>query len=208
MIYKLRLIVLILLFLLALPLVAEEVRPDTGANAVTVTNNDCSVSTAHGILDDDPQSPGSDWCNATTNADTLIHVRFTSPSGNISTGTDAQTFRVYVRKDLATTPGSGTPTLALDAYDNGVLEDADEAAGTITAESDSGELYTETWTSTTSDGSNIEVYMFCTAAGGGPNKRACDFESVEWDVTLATGERTMVIGRIVRDEEETVSVGR
>jgi hypothetical protein len=181
---------------------AEEVRPDTGENAVAVVNNDCSVSTAHGILDDDPQSPGTDWCNASSNADTSIHVRFTTPSGNISTGTDAQTFRVYLRRDTVSSPGSGTPTIALDAYDGGVLEDADEAAGTVT--SDTGELYTETWTSTTTDGSSIEVLMDCVAAGGGPNKRSCDFESVEWDVALDSGEEMMIIGEIYYEKVPTV----
>lgn len=188
----------IALLLLTAPLAAEEIRPDTGVNAVAVVNNGCTVSTAHGVLDDDPQSPGGDWCACPDNNNTSIHVRFNSPSGDLSTGTDAQTFRVYLRRDAATAPGNGEPTIALDAYDNGVLEDADEAAGTVT--SDTGQLYTETWTSSTATGTNIEVNMVCTAAGGGPNQRSCDFESVEWDATLASGRRLMIIGEIKRDD--------
>lgn len=189
---------LLILLLLAAPLAAEEIRPDTGVNAVAVVNNDCTVSTAHGTLDDDPQSPGSDWCNATTNEDTSIHVRFNSPSGDLDTGTDAQVFRVYIRKDTATAPGSGNPTIALDAYDNGVLYDQDESTGTVT--SDSGELYTETWTCLICNGPTIEVFMDCQEAGGGPNQRSCDFESVEWDAALSTGERMMIIGEVVKAE--------
>jgi hypothetical protein len=42
--------------------------------------------------------------------------------------------------------------------------------------------------------------MDCQEAGGGPNQRSCDFESVEWDAALSTGERMMIIGEVVKAE--------
>ena len=178
----------ILLFALAANMaLGEEVRPD---GTTTVTNNDCTTSTAHGTMDDDPQSPGGDWCNASSNADTLIKIQFASPSGDVSTATDAQTFRLYVRKDTVTAPGGGQPTVALNAYDGGSLI---ESGGAQTVTSDSGQLITETWTSNTSDGSGIEVEIDCQEAGGGPNQRSCDFDAVEWDVALDAGRRRMLI---------------
>ena len=189
---------LILFLLLPAAAGAEAVLPN---GTTTVTNNDCTTSTAHGTMDDDPASPGGDWCNATTNADTLIKIQFASPSGDLSTSADAQRFDLYVRKDSATAPGTGTPTVALNAYDGAVLEDADEAAGTIT--SDTGELYQETWTSSTTDGSGIEVEIDCQEAGGGPNQRSCDFDAVRWEATLASGEQMMLIGYRKSSEPRT-----
>ena len=186
-----------LLLLAALPLSAEAVLPDTGVDARTVTNNDCTVSNAHATLDDDPQSPGGDWCNATTNADTLIRVLFDSPTGDISTGTNAQTFELYVRRDTTSAPGNGVPTVQMDAYDDTSLI---EAGGLQSVNSDTGELLTETWTSNTIDGSGVEVDIDCQEAGGGPNQRSCDFDAVRWQATLDTGRRTMLIGTIKRIE--------
>jgi hypothetical protein len=183
-------LLLAVLLFAAWPLAAEDVLPN---GTRTVTNNDCTTSTAHGTMDDDPQSPGGDWCNATTNADTLITIQFATPSTDISTGTDAQTFELYVRKDTVSAPGSGTPTAKMDAYDDTSLIEAG-AAQNVT--SDSGELLTETWTSNTVDGSGIEVEIDCQEAGGGPNQRSCDFDAVRWDAALSTGERMMIIGQV------------
>lgn len=184
----------LILLLLAAPLAAEEVRPD---GTRSVTNNNCTTANAHTTMDDDPQSPGGDWCTCPDNNNTAIVIQFASPSDDISTGTDAQTFRLFIRKDAATSPGNGTPTIRMDAYDSTTLI---ETGGGAVITSDTGELVTETWTSNTISGTNIEIDMVCTAAGGGPNKRSCDFDAVEWDVALATGRRTMLIGTIKRIE--------
>lgn len=176
---------------------AEEVRPD---GTRSVTNNDCTTSTAHTTMDDDPQSPGGDWCTAPDNNSTAVVIQFASPSGSISTATDAQTFRLYVRRDAATSPGNGEPTARMDAYDATSLIETG-AGGLVT--SDSGQLLSESWTSNTSDGTGIEVDIVCTAAGGGPNQRGCDFDAVEWDAALAAAaDELMVIGRreLIRGE--------
>lgn len=144
-------------------------------------------------MDDDPQSPGGDWCNATTNADTLIRIQFATPTDDISTGTNVQTFELHVRRDTVTAPGNGVPTVQMDAYDDTSLI---EAGGLQNVNSDTGELLTETWTSNTSDGSGVEVDIDCQEIGGGPNQRSCDFDAVRWQATLATGRRLMLIGQI------------
>jgi len=188
---------IIALLLLASPVWAQEdVLPDA---TLSVVNQDCTTSTAHGTLDDDPDSPGSDWCNAASNADTAVTLQFASPSGSISTGANAQTFKVYVRRDTVSAPGSGQPQLDLDAYDDTVLVQAQVTPHTVT--SDSGELFSTTWTSNTADGSEIEVFVDCQEAAGGPNQRSCDFESVRWEATLVSGEEMMIIGSVVKRED-------
>ena len=182
---------LLILSLLAAPLAAQEAVLPNGTT--TVTNQGCTTGDAHTTMDDDPQSPGGDWCAATTNVDTLVKIQFATPSTDIRTGTDAQTFELYIRKDAATAPGNGVPTITIDAYNGGTLI---ETGAIQNVTSDTGQLLTETWTSNTADGSGIEVDLPCTATGGGPNKRSCDFDAVRWIATLATGERIMIIGQI------------
>jgi hypothetical protein len=162
--------------------------------SVTSMAGSCTTSTAHTLMDDDPQSPTGDWCVDDDNSNNAVRIQFASPTGSLSTGTDAQQFELYVRRDAATSPGNGTPNVAMDAYDDTSLIESGDTPLTLT--SDSGESTTESWTSNTSDGSNIEVDIVCTAAGGGPNKRSCDYDAVRWYATLATGERMMVIGEI------------
>ena len=188
----------LLLFLVPSLLWAQEDVLPNGTRSVV--NQDCTTSTAHGTLDDlDPESPDGDWCNASSNADTALTIQFASPSGDLSTGADAQTFWVYVRKDTVSAPGSGAPLLDLDAYDATSLIQAQSAAHTVT--SDSGQAFSTTWTSNTSDGSGIEVFVDCQEAAGGPNQRSCDFDAVQWVATLVSGEEMMIIGQIKRADE-------
>ena len=197
MIYRL-LLALALLSLAALPLAAEELRPDADR---TETNTTCDgTPTAWETLNDDPQSPGNDWCTSLDNNNNQIRVEFESPTGDLSTSTDAQTFRLYVRRDTVTAPGNGEPIARMDTYnDTSLIETGD--GSTIT--SDTGELVSEAWTASAADGSAINVDIVCTAAGGGPNKRSCDYDAVEWDATLATGEEMMIIGQIIRPNRRT-----
>lgn len=190
----------VLLFL-ALPVLAEDVRPDGTQNEA---GTDCTTSDAHTKTDNDTDDAwdtnddcADDSCASATNTTFVSQITFANPTDNPTTVTDDQVFAVRARKcDVGQ---SGTPQIRLDAYCNNVLLEA----GTLTAiawNSGEGTVVTEAWTfnsgSCASNGSDVEINVFCDSAGGSPTARVgCDFDAVEWRATVgAATEEMMVIG--------------
>lgn len=184
-----------LLLLLAAPAWgAEDVDPD---GTIAYSNETCTT-TSHSTLNEDPDTPGGDWCDSVDDGtNTLWHLNMATPTGNPTTTSEGQTFAVYVKKCCVA--GGTNPTISLDLYCGGVLV---ENNGTSSVTSETGELITQTFTFggvCTSDGSDVEVYIDCQRSGGsGANRRSCSVDAVEWiaDVAAAsTRSRAHVIGR-------------
>jgi len=133
-------------------------------------------------IQDDPDSPDGNWLTyITNNVDTVCRVSFPTPSGNPTIGAGLQEFKIWVRKQ----PGTGTPTVRIELYENGVSKAIILANTSVT--SPTGELFSATWNANllgTPDGSLVECYIYGTAVGGAPSKR-CTVEvgAVEWNVT-------------------------
>ena len=101
---------------------------------------------------------------------------------------------------------SGTPQIRLDAYCNGTLVESGSLAA-IAWNGGDGTVVTEAWTFTgacASDGSDVEILVFCDSAGGAPGARVgCDFDAIEWRATVAappTRSRAVVVSE---EEPET-----
>lgn len=188
-----------ILLALAGPMLAQDevLSPDGTVESIS---NSCTTGNAHTTLDDDPDSPGGDWCTSSTCAgnptnDTAWRLTFGTPGTNPSTATDAQTFAAYVRSCQS---GGTDPTCRLDLYCNGSLVESgsDQAITSAT-----GQLITELVTfnagSCASDGSDAEVRLYCTASGGSPSgRRTGEADAVEWRVTYASAmsRRVIVVG--------------
>jgi len=145
-----------------------------------------NLSGAVADIQDDPDSPDSNWLTyISNNADTVCHVSFPTPTGFPTQGAGLQQFKIWVRKQ----PGTGTPTVRIDLYENGVLVANVMAATDVT--SSTGQLFSGTWDASllgVADGSLVECYIYGTKTGGAPAARATvEIGAVEWNVTYSTG---------------------
>ena len=70
-------------------------------------------------IQDDPDSPDSNWLTAPNNVTTVLLVNFDTPDDDLQSGTDTQEFRVLVRK-TATNNDSSTDTVTVYLYEAGV----------------------------------------------------------------------------------------
>lgn len=176
--------VLPVLLLVALPAWAEDVRPN---GTSTSSANSCSTATAHTTTDDDPNTPGGDWCTDSTcgdNAAATWLMQFATPTGGSPTsGADEQAFAVYVRKCRS---ASGNPTCTLNVYCNGSLI---TTGGSQSITSTTGQLLTQAFTfsgSCASDGSDMEIQVACAGSGGSPSARnEVDLDAAEWRASVA-----------------------
>lgn len=159
----------------ALLLEAERLSPDALLEQV-------NLSGALADIQDDPDSPDGNWLTyVANNLDTVTRVGFPTPTGSPTQGADLQEFKIWVRKQ----PGTGTPAVSIDLYENGVLVANLMAATSVT--SPTGELFSATWDATqlgTADGSVVECRIFGQWSNGAPTAR-CTVEvgAVEWNVT-------------------------
>jgi hypothetical protein len=192
----------LVLLLLALPALAEDVRPDGTQNEA---GTDCTTSDAHTKTDNDTDDSwdtnddcADDSCTAAADTTFVSQITFATPSANPTVVTDDQVMAVRARK--CNDGQGGTPEIRIDSYCAGTLVDT----GTSTAiawNAGEGTVVTEAWTfnttDCTSDGSDVEVLIFCDAAGGAPGNRVgCDFDAVEWRATVgAAAEEMMIIGK-------------
>lgn len=157
----------------------EDVRPNATAAEEA---GSCTTSDAHTTMDDDVEGGGdSSLCTASTPTSSHdIRLNFATPSGNPTTGTNAQTFKLLAINSQ--TSGNGVATAALDFYCNGVLIEA----GANQNLGDTLTTITETFTfdagSCATDGSDVEVLIDCLADnnGGTSNDTSCNYEAVEW----------------------------
>lgn len=138
---------------------------------------------AYTNVTDDPSSPDGNWVTTTGSGGTL-RASFPTPSGNPNTGSGLQTFRIWVRKNAS---AGGTPTVAINLYENGSLVSA--LTGNVSVTSDTGELVSATWDASllsNVDGSQVEIYLDCRKGGGGGNERNVEVGAIAWDVDYAT----------------------
>ena len=137
---------------------AERQSPDA---YVTQTNLDGVI----GDIDEDPDTPDGNWADAVSDSsDVLAHVSFPSPSGNLTTGSGLQNFKIYARRSTS----AATPTIYADLYENGAYK-AQTSLTSTNVTSDSGQLFTGTWDASSLsniDGSGVEAYVYGTKAGG------------------------------------------
>jgi len=183
------------LFLAALIFVAgaafaEDVRPD---GTLVEDGTDCTTADAHTKTDNDTDDAwnasddcADDSCTAAADTTFVSQITFASPSDNPSITAGAQTMAVRARK--CDDGQTGTPSIRIDAHCNGTLVDTG-ALTNIAWNSGEGTVVTEAWTFNTTDcatdGSDVEVLIFCDAASGSPGARVgCDFAAVEWRATV------------------------
>ena len=194
-----------LLILVAAPTLAQ----DETMLPLTDNANDGGTScdtNAYATLDDDPDSPGGDWCTADNN-NTSWTFMFTmdDPSGALDNSADAQVIEYYVQS--FDEGQSADPDIQMSIYDTTTVAcDTLHEAGTLTSITDAGfpAKITDTWTSAgLSSPNDVCVEIVCTKTGGSPGARnSCNIDALEWDVTLgAAGDQMMVIsGRLLYAE--------
>jgi hypothetical protein len=151
-----------------------------------------------GDLQDDPDSPDSNWLTATSDgSDTMLRVSFPTPSGNPTSGAGLQEFRWWVRN---TSNGGGSdPTYVVHLYENG--SDLGQIASGSVA-SGTGEILSATWNANllgTSDGSLVEAYIYGTVV----KKDSLEIGAAEWNVTYNSG--TVVEGEGQSDGTSTAT---
>jgi hypothetical protein len=171
--------------LLAGPAFSQSVETPNATASVDLST--CTTANAHTTLDDDPDSPGGDWCNAS--ADNSAHAivnNYTDPSITLDNATDAQEIALYVK---ASNPGGTSPQVSLNIYDGANCADLHESGTLQTVTSESGQLLTQSWTSAGISGSaDVCVQILCSAVGGSPAIRnSCDYDAVEWRAAEAAG---------------------
>lgn len=167
---------------------------------VTWTNLDGSYAD----VDDDPDSPDENWGDVSANnVDTVAHVSFPTPSGNLTQGANLQEFKVWIKK----WNGTGTPQCRIDLYEGGALV----TSGVLTnVTSTTGELKSFTWDAsalTNADGSGVEAYVFGDAVGGAPAARvSVSVGAVEWNVDYSTNATPEITS--AKDGPDPIEVGQ
>jgi hypothetical protein len=154
---------------------AERLAPDA---LLDQTNLSGSVAD----VDDDPDSPDGSWLvHDGGNGNTICRVSFPSPTGNPTTGSGLQEFRVQIRKNASA--GNATPW-SLQLWEGG-SQVAELATGTVTTTT--GEVVSGTWDASSlsgSDGADVECRLEQTnggASGSGTNRRRIEVGAVEWN---------------------------
>jgi hypothetical protein len=176
-------VIRLLALLILLPSLAMAQSVETPDDTSAVANTPCTTDPstgAHSIIDDDPDSPGGDWCvSDSNNVNANWTVNMTDPSITLDDTSDAQVIAVYVRQ--FDTGQGGTPEIRLDIYDGTDCADLHES-GTAQDVTGSGELITEAWTSSGISGkADVCVDIVCIKSGGSPgNRNTCDIDAVEW----------------------------
>jgi len=170
----------LVLILLAGPALADSQQQPNGTTVAS--NSSCTTSTAHGTLDDDPDSPGGDWCDPTSSsAAHHIIMNLTDPTVALDNTTDAQVFAIYLKESHG---GSRQARVRLDILDGTNCADLHESGVAQDITPSSGVLLTEAWTSTgVSAKEDICIEIVCLPAGGAPSRRdSCAYDAVEWRV--------------------------
>jgi hypothetical protein len=182
----------LLALLILLPSLAMAQSVETPNDTSAVANTPCTTDPstgAHSIIDDDPDSPGGDWCvSDSNNVNPSWTVNMTDPSITLDDTTDAQVIAVYVREFQV--DQGGDPDIRVDIYDGTDCADLHETGAdqTIT-DNHAGTLLTESWTSAgISAAADVCVSVVCSKSGGSPgNRQSCDVDAVEWRAAEAAG---------------------
>ncbi len=177
----------------------ETLRPDAGQ---TLTLSELSGTWED--IDDDPDSPDTNWLTATSNGvNVTARTTLASPTGAPTVGAGLQEFRVQVRQ--FDTGQSGNPTARIELWENGVLV----RAGSDVSVTGSGQVIAFTWNANelaTADGSLVECNVVGTKAGGSPSKRnAVEVGAIEWNADYSEGGITGTLGETQDDQVSSAS---
>lgn len=190
---------IILLFSCSLCLAQDaSLAPDGDSNNANWTSSSaastCNSAACDDDLDESPQSTDNNVVYTSTDG-SFIWFDFPTPASSPSTSTNAQTFDIATSECNGSTEslGSGIPTYDISLYCNGSSVSAIATGQSITAlnENDT-HPFTFNSGSCASDGSDVQVAISQTCNGGGPNARCICIESVEWEVTYASGRNRLL----------------
>ena len=83
---------------------------------VVIAADGCDwINCAVGVVDEDPDGPGTDWATASgNNATHNGHFSFGTPTQPLVSGADLQEFRASFRRN--STCGTGTPTAQIEIW--------------------------------------------------------------------------------------------
>ena len=167
-------LIIILMFPFSVLADTERLAPDT---LITQTNLTGAVT----AIDEDPSSPGGDWLTEVDDGlNTVAHVSFPSPTGDLNAGAGLQTFKLYVRR--STEVGGNDPTITVALYESGSIVSTLLTTQSVT--SLTGELITITWDATLLagiSGANAEVHATGNRSGGAAgSRRTVEFDAIDW----------------------------
>ena len=156
------------------------------ADAILVSSNYTSLATTD--IDDDPDSPDGLWGVWDGNGNTTAKVSFPTPTGDPTTGTDIQNFRVHFRADTGS--GSNSADWSIELWEN-IASVSTQVAVLATGSATGSVTTTATWNAsllTAADGSNVEFALVQTGGGtGSPTaRRGLELGAVEWNVDYST----------------------
>ncbi|KPJ54639.1 hypothetical protein AMJ47_04050, partial [Parcubacteria bacterium DG_72] len=180
----------------------ETLSPDA---LLTQTNLTGSITD----VQDDPDSPDSNWLTAGVNVATTARVSFPTPTGAPRDGADLQEFRILIRK-TATNNGKTDDTYTVHLYEDGNLRQSTIASGSGVPADPSSTVVSATWDSsnlTSNDGSGVEAYITTTPeAGGSPTSRgSIEVGAFEWNVDYSTNNNPVLSS--VKDGPDPSQVG-
>ena len=133
------------------------------------------------------QAVDANWATATANnVNPSVRASFPTPSGNPTTAAAIQTIRVQSRKMSTNT---GNPTISVAVGFNGTQV---SSLGNFSVSAAPSSSQTNSWgfnfsslvaAGAAPDGSDLEVFVTVTAAGGSPSARnSVDIGFIAWDV--------------------------
>lgn len=185
----------------------QVLQPDGEDNPTDVFTDACTTACNAAACDDDVdegQGSADGLEVSTTTQNATIQFDFPTPSSAPGEGASAQAFDLVMSRcddDASCTERTGgtDPAFSAEVRCNGTII----TGGTLfsgQAITTTDQLHTGTWTFNTtdcaSDGSDVQVFVTLTRAGGGANRNYACIEAIDWDVTwAAVAEEMMVIGR-------------
>jgi hypothetical protein len=139
-----------------------------------------------GDIQDDPDSPDTNWLVASgNNVNTDVRTSFGTPGTAPKVGADLQEFRVLCRQ--FDEGQGGTPDGRVELWEDGGLI----RAGSDTPIPQGGIVLSFTWNANelgTPDGSLVECKVVGTKSGGSPsNRNSTEVGAVEWNEEYSTG---------------------
>ena len=168
----------------------ETLQPDGSVFALT------NLAGAVTDIDEGVDTPDGVWLIlGNDGTDSIVRCSFPTPTGNLTTGADLQTFRLYVR--VGTAAGGTTPTIDVAIRETGGGSNLTVQTG-ITVTSYTGEIVEFTWDASvlaTIDGSAVELYAIGQRSGGNPgSRRSVEFDAIEWIAVISDGIEPESVG--------------
>lgn len=135
------------------------------------------------VIDEDPDSSGTDFLTASgNNVNTDCRVSFPTPTANPTVGADLQEFKIQVRE--FNTGQTGTPEARIELWESGSLVRAGSNVDVTTQD----QVLSFLWNANelaTADGSLVEAKFVGTKSGGSPSARnTTELGAIEWNADV------------------------